>query len=680
MKKITLLLALVCSMSLFATRYLVQPGTGGAATWRAAEAGETLVDLTVAGQSLNAWYNALTASVGDEVWVIKGTYVTTGVTTIKTGVSLYGGFAGTETNLSDRAKVSGGKLWEFVNVTTIDGNNTNKGFSSGNLANDTYIDGFTITKCKATVGAGAEIGTKTTIKNCIVKDSEATGTTNDGGGGVRVKGGSLLNSYIYNNVSTLGGAGGVGIQSTSLVRGCVIERNRVLDAAKGGGGVNIATSGGATIDSCIIKNNTAPTGAGLNSFLSAASTAINISNTQIIDNTASANGGGMFLNISTTTINFNNCIFKGNKVTAGNAGGMRINLASATFNKCLIADNSCTGSGGAVYNQSTSPLNIYNSLIINNTSPNNAIYLQNNNTKNIYNTTIAGNKGNVFNFATADMTNSALKNVLIYNNEKTITLATSTVYPSITYTAFDSDESAQPYYGSGCINTINTSNTFVNPTTFQGAHASVSDSLAILNSNWELLYNAPALNAGVTLTETTTDFVSVARPQGASYDIGAYELPYYNTTVTFNTGGTVNALTSGDILSEPKGKPLAFTITPDTGKKIKSVLYNGVEVKSEIVAGVYTAPALTANATLAVEFEVDLSTATNDLQTKMQCFAADGKIQLRGLSEGNNVAIYSVTGATVYNQTVRASEMTLSANKGIYIVKVNGKVTKVVVE
>jgi hypothetical protein len=678
MKKITLLLALVCSMSMFATRYLVQLGTGGAATWRAAEAGETLVDLTVAGQSFNAWHNALTATAGEEVWVIKGTYVTTGVTTIKTGLSLYGGFIGTENSLSDRAKVSGGKPWEFVNVTTLDGNNTNKGFSSGNLANDTYIDGFTITKCKATVGAGAEIGTKTTIKNCIIKDSEATSTTNDGGGGVRVKGGSLLNSHILNNVSTIGGAGGVGIQSTSLVRGCLVERNRVLDATKGGGGINLATSGGATIDSCIIKNNTAPTGAGINSYLASASAAINISNTQIIDNTASANGGGMFLNISSTTINFTNCEFKGNKVTAGNGGGMRINLASATFNKCLIADNSCTASGGAVYNQSTSPLNIYNSLIINNSSPNNAILLQNNNAKNIYNTTIASNTGNVFYYATADMTNSSLKNVLIYNNEKKITIATSTAYPSITYTAFDSDESGQPFYGTGCINTINSSNTFVNPTAIKGAHTNVSDSLAIVNSNWELLYNAPALNAGQTLTETSTDFLSVARPQGASYDIGAYELTYYNTTVTFNAGGTVNALTSGDILSEPKGKPLAFTITPSGGQMIASVKYNDVEVKGDIEGNVYTAPALAANATLVVEFSP--TTSLNGIKNIFVCFAAGNTVELQGVTIGHEVSVYSVTGTRLFNVRAVNTEISVPVSRGIYIVKVADSVRKIVID
>lgn len=36
---------------------------------------------------------------------------------------------------------------------------------------------------------------------------------------------------------------------------------------------------------------------------------------------------------------------------------------------------------------------------------------------------------------------------------------------------------------------------------------------------------SPALNAGVTLAAVAKDILEVDRPQGASYDIGAYERP-----------------------------------------------------------------------------------------------------------------------------------------------------------
>ncbi len=47
---------------------------------------------------------------------------------------------------------------------------------------------------------------------------------------------------------------------------------------------------------------------------------------------------------------------------------------------------------------------------------------------------------------------------------------------------------------------------------------------------------------------------------------------------------------------------LTYTITPDSGCKISSVLYNGENVTESVSGGVYTAPALTGNASLTVVF------------------------------------------------------------------------------
>ncbi|MBP3204658.1 MAG: LPXTG cell wall anchor domain-containing protein [Lachnospiraceae bacterium] len=47
---------------------------------------------------------------------------------------------------------------------------------------------------------------------------------------------------------------------------------------------------------------------------------------------------------------------------------------------------------------------------------------------------------------------------------------------------------------------------------------------------------------------------------------------------------------------------VAYTITPDSGYEINSVLYNGESVTSSVSGGVYTAPALTGNVTLIVLF------------------------------------------------------------------------------
>jgi hypothetical protein len=41
--------------------------------------------------------------------------------------------------------------------------------------------------------------------------------------------------------------------------------------------------------------------------------------------------------------------------------------------------------------------------------------------------------------------------------------------------------------------------------------------------NFALLAGSPAIDAGVTLSYVTNDFLGTSRPQGAAYDIGAFE-------------------------------------------------------------------------------------------------------------------------------------------------------------
>jgi len=44
-------------------------------------------------------------------------------------------------------------------------------------------------------------------------------------------------------------------------------------------------------------------------------------------------------------------------------------------------------------------------------------------------------------------------------------------------------------------------------------------------NDYHVQSTSPAINRGTTLTQVTTDLDGVTRPQGAGYDLGAYELP-----------------------------------------------------------------------------------------------------------------------------------------------------------
>ncbi len=54
----------------------------------------------------------------------------------------------------------------------------------------------------------------------------------------------------------------------------------------------------------------------------------------------------------------------------------------------------------------------------------------------------------------------------------------------------------------------------------------------VSNNDFRLQKNSPAINSGVTVSEVIDDILKVARPQGASYDRGAYE--YYDIPVTLS--------------------------------------------------------------------------------------------------------------------------------------------------
>lgn len=64
------------------------------------------------------------------------------------------------------------------------------------------------------------------------------------------------------------------------------------------------------------------------------------------------------------------------------------------------------------------------------------------------------------------------------------------------------------------------------------------------NNNYQLQSGSAAHNTGATIATVTTDFAGVARPQGAAYDIGAYEfvdaLPVVSIAATDATAGEPN--------------------------------------------------------------------------------------------------------------------------------------------
>ncbi|MDD2798060.1 MAG: T9SS type A sorting domain-containing protein [Bacteroidales bacterium] len=634
MKKISLLLTLfLCISSVFAAKtYLVQSGASGAATWRAASAGEILVNLSTVknggAASYSEWYKDkfLTTPTfagdslasGDQIWFAAGTYTATSNITLKGGVKIYGGFAGTETTINNRAK--GSKPWEYTNVTIFDGNNdlaVNQCITTLGLSKDALVDGITIQNFKGIVGQGgiaALLTGGTTMQNCVITGNTSTGTGTQSAGGVRLTGGKLLHSYIHHNTTTVGGGGGIGIQNASKLIGCLIENNA---SATAGGGVMYSNNAGFRIDSCIIRNNTATTnGGGFGSFYSTASAiGDTIANTQITGNIASGSatggGGGLTIDVKTSPFLLYNCVVENNSTlvatsTQYGGGGVYLRNGLITIDKCLIKGNTSQNSnGGGIFSYlKLLHYTVKNSILQGNVSAGagSGIYSYQIDSCYISNTVFANNTGSSVNYHavtnagfynnctfasnlkvdatpagvyfSAPTITSYFTNCLFYNSGiSPLNYSTGSV-PEVAFCGFDVAIPAA-YNGPGCITGI--------------TDASFVDAL---NHNYRLVSGSPAIDAGVDVSTSgiTTDIEGTARPQGLGYDMGAYE---YSTTGI--TPAMINVIgvrvRPNGVISNFDGSIRIFSITG------KLIINNPVSTNQEVKLdkGVYVIRLKTSN-------------------------------------------------------------------------------------
>ncbi|MDD5053116.1 MAG: right-handed parallel beta-helix repeat-containing protein [Sulfuricurvum sp.] len=643
MKKITLFVALMCSLSAFSTRYLVE-GTTGTNSWRIAGAGEVNVTLTT---DFRTWYysNTYTADGTDEIWLAGGTY-TISLPFGSRKVNVYGGFAGTETSIADRSKVSGGKAWEFSNPTIIDGNNTSpQGFNSNGIATtpSTYIDGITITKCLVTnivsnvQGVGAYITQGCVMQNCIVSNNTynnlgAAGNLFDGnGGGIYLTGGQVLDSHIVGNQLIKGNGrntigGGIAFVYTSeaalnIVSGCTIENNTCTTY---GGGIEITLGTGGTIENCIIKGNSCSdrgAGLGYTNIGSAGTSILSIKNCQFIENTSLSYGGGVALNFGTgaTTIFENNSIIGNTGVTAG---GMYIGGGKfSPIKNCIFRDNKSTDAANGANSSGALYCNVANIIIQNcvfannstvaNTSTNCTVRLLNSTNK-LYNCTFVNNSDPGAAGYTLNLNGQVqtVTNNVFWGNVATANFYTATNAIS-TYNATTSDKNTTgTTTGGGNVGNITTltsspNNTFASPTTFTGVPSTTDGGVqktASAAADWSMIISSPTVDAGIDLTASgvATDISGNARPLGTAFDMGAYE-------------------------------------------------------------------------------RSSVPTIINTVHNSMLCYSGNNSIEVRGLNKDEVVKVYGISGNLIYNQKALNSTISISLRQGIYLVHVNDRVTKVVV-
>ena len=296
MKHLLLTSAMLLTMSVqlthAAVHYVKAGATGDGTSW--ATASGSIDDMLEKAVS------------GDEIWIATGTYKPVKLInsskknsrafTLKEGVSLYGGFAGTETFKADRTFAASGKAYDFEHETILSGdddvpdvweralmyasnyrygwrvekdlipgtaNNSNHIlYSNVKFEKATVINGFTLKggnamvwKVKAAGGAlyakgNVHLAACKVLENSAYFTVQSTGSSDTQGGAVRLEGSgtaSIEDCYFARNFShsSFGnGLGGAVYAINVTIARCEFEHCVALDA--GGALVNV----GGTVSQC----------------------------------------------------------------------------------------------------------------------------------------------------------------------------------------------------------------------------------------------------------------------------------------------------------------------------------------------------------------------------------------------------------------------------------------------
>jgi hypothetical protein len=253
-----------------------------------------------------------TARSGDKIWVAAGTYTPTSDDgldigprgkhfRLKNGVAIYGGFAGTETALSQRNVQK--------NKTILSGDIGAKGDSSDNCYHVFYHMSVSLDKSAKLNGVTVTAG-------------NANGET------YHSSGGGMYNSY-----------------SSPMISNCTFKGNSALE--EGGGMYNYQCSSKVTLST--FSDNDAAKGAGM---ATSWSDDLVVSKCTFKDNVASENGGGMYNGNSSPTVTA--CTFKNNSAVWDGGGMRNFYSANPTVTGCTFIANRAKEDGGGISNYAES--------------------------------------------------------------------------------------------------------------------------------------------------------------------------------------------------------------------------------------------------------------------------------------------------------------------------------------
>lgn len=311
------------------------------------EGSDIFVDADAVGANNGtSWLNAFTdlqdamdaANTGDEIWVAAGTYLPSsspdGSTNnnrdksfhLSKNIKIYGGFAGTETMLSERDWVAN----ETILSGDFDADDAVSGIGASLLIENNAENAYHVFMVKSV--------TSGTLDGFTISGGNANGSSviqfsgnqffRAIAGGIYVRFSSIILGNLNIKANAAGITGGIYINDGNNY---TVTNSTISENVNGG----IRTSSPITISSSIISGNKGP------GIYLTNSTGSIIQNSIISFNSV----GGVYDDQSNSK--YINCTFYGNSAEYGGGLGLFRQYSVATIKNCIFWDNIATGANGA---------------------------------------------------------------------------------------------------------------------------------------------------------------------------------------------------------------------------------------------------------------------------------------------------------------------------------------------
>lgn len=345
---------------------------------------------------------------------------------------------------------------------------------------------------------------------------------------------------------------------STTVDGFTVRNGQASGSGGGqfGGGLYILPVATTQVANCLFEDNSATAGGG--SYLDVGSTAT-FNNCQFVDNAGNNSGGGLWAEVG-ASVSLVDCEFTGN--AAAYAAGLGLApTAFAEVNRCAFRSNTAQEHGGAIYNLN-GDISIVNSVFYGNTADaGGAILNDASATLGIVNSTFYGNNATDNDPAgTQDAIEEGVGGAVyaVIVTESPATPA-PVIHNSILWG--DGPDEIYTYYytprsGKQLLSPVVTFSNVEGGYAGEGNINADPRFIAPATGNLRLQAASPCRDSAAAVSAPEVDIEGAARPQGAGFDMGAYE--YQFSVYDINRSGKVDAVDVQLVINAALGFEVAF--------------------------------------------------------------------------------------------------------------------------